>query len=52
MSAAMDNIARELFPQATRTLDRFHVTWNVLEDIQSIRMRIKTVIKDEELGIE
>ncbi len=52
MSAAMDNVARELFPQATRTLDRFHVTWNVLEDIQSIRMRIKTLVKDEELGIE
>lgn len=52
MSNTMDWIARELFPQAKRTLDRFHVTWNVLEDIQSIRIRIKTLVKDEELKIE
>ena len=52
MSNAMDWIARGLFPQSKRTLDRFHVTWNVLEDIQAIRIRIKTIIKDEELKIE
>lgn len=52
MSMAMDSIAMQLFPQAKRTLDRFHVTKNVLEDIQAIRMRAKTRIKDEELELE
>ena len=52
MSPTMDFIVNELFPQAKRTLDRFHVTTNVLEDIQSIRMRIKTLIKSEELEKE
>ena len=52
MSMAMDSIAMQLFPQAKRTLDRFHVTKNVLEDIQAIRMRAKTRIKDEELEKE
>jgi len=52
MSPTMDFIVGELFPQAKRTLDRFHVTSNVLEDIQSIRMRIKTLTKDEELKKE
>jgi len=52
MSPTMDHIVNELFPQAKRTLDRFHVTTNVLEDIQSIRMRIKTLIKSEELEKE
>lgn len=52
MSMAMDSIALQLFPQAKRTLDRFHVTKNVLEDIQAIRMRAKTRIKDEELEKE
>lgn len=52
MSPTMDFIVGELFPQAKRTLDRFHVTKNVLEDIQSIRMRLKTLIKDEELQKE
>lgn len=52
MSPTMDFIVGELFPQAKRTLDRFHVTKNVLEDIQSIRMRMKTLMKDEELKKE
>jgi len=52
MSPTMDSIVTELFPQARRTLDRFHVTKNVLEDIQAIRTRIKTHIKDEELKKE
>jgi len=52
MSNTIDCIATELFPQAKRTLDRFHVTTNVLEDIQAIRIRIKTIIKDEELQKE
>lgn len=52
MSQSMDWIVTELFPQAKRTLDRYHVTSNVLEDIQSVRMRIKTIIKKEELEIE
>ena len=52
MSPTMDFIVGELFPQTKRTLDRFHVTKNVLEDIQSIRMRSKTLIKDEELQKE
>lgn len=52
MSPTMDFIVGELFPQAKRTLDRFHVTKNILEDIQSIRMRIKTIIKSEELEKE
>ncbi len=52
MSPTMDCIVSELFPQAKRTLDRFHVTKNVLEDIQAVRMRIKTQIKDEELQKE
>jgi transposase len=52
MSPTMDFIVGELFPQAKRTLDRFHVTKNVLEDIQAIRTRIKTLIKDEELEKE
>lgn len=52
MSPTMDHIVSELFPQAKRTLDRFHVTKNVLEDIQAIRMRIKTNIKSEELEKE
>jgi transposase len=52
MSMAMDSIAMQLFPQAKRTLDRFHVTKNVLEDVQAIRMRAKTRIKDEELELE
>ncbi len=52
MSPTMDFIVRELFPQAKRTLDRFHVTTNILEDIQAIRTRIKTLMKDEELKKE
>jgi len=52
MSSSMDWIITELFPQAKKTLDRFHVTKNVLEDIQCIRMREKTRIKEEELSIE
>lgn len=52
MSNSMDWIATELFPQAKRTLDRFHVTKNVLEDTQAVRMRIKTAIKEEELSEE
>jgi transposase len=52
MSRSMDSIASQLFPQAKRTLDRFHVTKNVLEDIQALRIRIKTDIKAEELSRE
>lgn len=52
MSTSMEWIVMQLFPQAKRTLDRFHVTKNVLEDIQAIRMRAKTRIKDEELEKE
>ena len=52
MSESMDWIVRELFPQAKRTLDRFHVTKNVLEDVQAVRTRIKTGIKEDELSKE
>jgi transposase len=52
MSNSMDWMAAELFPQAKRTIDRFHVTGNVLEDAQAVRMRIKTMIKEEELSKE
>lgn len=52
MPSAMDWIVTGLFPGAKRTLDRFHVTKNVPEDVQSVRMRIKTLIKDGELARE
>ena len=42
-------IAKALFPSAKRVLDRFHVMKNVLDDIQAIRMRVKTKVKSEEL---
>lgn len=52
MSTTMDWIVTQLFPQARQILDRFHVTKNVLEDIQAIRLRIKTLIKEGELTQE
>ena len=40
MASSMEWIARELFPQATQVVDRFHVMKNVLWDIQAVRTRI------------
>ena len=48
MSNAMNWIWSHLFPWTIRTYDRFHVTKNVLDDNQAIRIRTKTKIKDEE----
>ena len=52
MASSMEWIARELFPQATQVVDRFHVMKNVLEDIQAVRIRTKTKIIKEELDLE
>lgn len=52
MASSMEWIARELFPQATQVVDRFHVMKNVLEDIQALRTKIKTNITKELLDLE
>ncbi len=52
MARSMEWISRELFPQATQIVDRFHVMKNVLWDIQAVRIRIKTGIIKEELDLE
>ena len=52
MSNSMKLIAKELFLQAKHVTDRFHVMKNVLEDLQAIRIRIKTLIKKEELTLQ
>lgn len=52
MASSMQWIARELFPQATQVVDRFHVMKNVLEDMWAVRTRIKTKIIKEELDLE
>lgn len=52
MAKSMEYIARELFPQATQVVDRFHVMKNVLWDIQAVRIRIKTNIVKEQLDLE
>lgn len=52
MASSMEWIARELFPQATQIVDRFHVMKNVLWDIQAVRIRIKTKIVKEQLDLE
>ncbi len=52
MASSMEWIARELFPQATQVVDRFHVMKNVLDDIQAVRIRTKTKITKYELDLE
>jgi len=52
MASSMEWIARELFPQATQVVDRFHVMKNVLWDIQAVRIRVKTQVIKEELDLE
>lgn len=49
MAWSMEWIARELFPQSIQVVDRFHVMKNVLEDLQAVRIRIKTGIIKEDL---
>jgi transposase len=45
MSYTMENVLKELFPNASIVSDRFHVMKNILEDVWAIRTRCKTVIK-------
>lgn len=52
MARSIEWISRELFPQATQVVDRFHVMKNVLWDIQAVRMRTKTKIIKESLDLE
>ena len=49
MSFSMEKIARETFPQAYITTDRFHVMKNILEDLLAVRTRIKTKVKATDL---
>ena len=44
----MKKIINELFPSASLVLDRFHVMKILLNDLQSIRIRLKTKFKDLE----
>jgi len=44
----MQKIINELFPNASLVLDRFHVMKILLDDLQSIRIRLKTKFKDLE----
>lgn len=48
LSPTMKKIIRELFPSASLVLDRFHVMKILLDDLQSIRIRLKTKFKDLE----
>ena len=52
MASNMEWVARDLFPQAVQVVDRFHVMKNVLDDIQAVRIRIKTKIIKEDLDLE
>lgn len=47
MARSMEWIARELFPQATQVVDRFHVMKNVLWDIQAVRIRLRNSSKNK-----
>jgi len=44
----MQKIIKELFTSASLVLDRFHVMKILLDDLQSIRIRLKTKFKDLE----
>ena len=48
LSPTMQKIIKELFPSASLVLDRFHVMKILLDDLQSIRIRLKTKFKDLE----
>jgi len=52
MSNSMEAIIDALFPNAYKVHDRFHVIKNILEDLNAIKIRIKTVIKKKVLEEE
>ena len=45
MAGTMENIAKNVFPEAIQTVDRFHVMKNVLEDMSALITSCKTAIK-------
>lgn len=48
MSPSMESIVKIAFPNAILTTDRFHVMKMILDDLNAIRMRIKTLLKKKE----
>lgn len=45
MAGTMENIAKNVFPEAIQTVDRFHVMKNVLEDMSALITKEKTQVK-------
>jgi transposase len=48
MSPTMEKIVREAFTYATIVIDRFHVRFNINEQIKLVKNRIKRAIKKQE----
>jgi len=52
MSGSMELIVENTFWKAIKVTDRFHVIKNILEDLTAIKIRVRTVIKKEELDFK
>jgi transposase len=47
MSNAMEKIVENVFPNAKKVTDRFHVMKNIQEDMIALKVTLKTMIKKE-----